>query len=44
MCWEAEGIWEILFLKKKFNIYLFLRDRERQSKSRGGEERERYII
>ena len=27
--------------KKNFNIYSLLRDRERQSMSRGGEERER---
>ena len=33
--------WNYLYLKKFFfNIYLFLRDRERQSMSKGGAERE----
>ena len=30
-----------LFLKKKFFVYLSLRERERQTMSRGGAERER---
>ena len=31
---------KIYYLKKIFNVYLFLRDGERQSMSRGGAERE----
>ena len=30
----------LIFLKNFFNVYLFLRDRERQSMSRGRAERE----
>ena len=36
----AEAFYLFLIFKKFFNIYLLLRDRERQSMSRGGAERE----